>query len=442
MLMKFMEFIEQVFMPPMTRLAQNIYLKAIRSGMVVIIPLTIVGSFFLIALNIPVPGYAEFIAPYASTIVIPFRLTVYMMTVYATFGIGSAMGRERDLDPVNAGVLAMIGFFMTIVPLNVSAFAPIAADVTSVDAASAIYTGWALPLTYLGSAGLFGSILVSITSVEIFYFMKKKNLTIKMPEQVPQSVSDSFAALFPTVVVIGIWFTITNVIGFNIHGFLNYVLSPIQGFVAGNNLFGMVVTVLLITLLWAAGIHGVSIIGGILRPFWQTALEQNMTFVANGGSLAELPNIGVEPFFQWFVWIGGSGGTLGLIIAAMLIGRSKYMKEITKVAFVPSLFNINEPVIFGYPIVMNPALIIPFILGPVIVTIITYVTMSIGLVNAPSVLAPWTLPGPLGAFLACGNDWRALILSLVNVVILTVIYLPFVRIYDKQLLQEEGTLDA
>lgn len=436
---KLLTKIEKSFMPVMAKLADNIYLKAIRNGMVCIIPLTIIGSFFLIALNIPIDGYAEWIAPYADKIVIPFRMTVYMMSVYATFGIGASLGKERDLDPTTSGVLALIGFMMTIIPVTGLVVDPtLAAEGTITEIAAA---GWYMPFQYIGSAGLFGSIVVSIFSVETLYFMKKRNLTIKMPEQVPPSVADSFAALAPTAVVIVVLWLITVVFGFNIHNFFNMLLSPLQNFLAGDNIFGALLTVLLITLLWSAGIHGVSIIGGLLRPFWQIALEANATQIAAGVDPSQLANVTPEPFFQWFVWIGGSGGTLGLLIAALLVAKSKQVKTITKLSFVPGIFNINEPVIFGFPIVMNPTLVIPFIVGPLVVTTISFYAIKLGLVNAPYLLAPWTLPAPIGAVMATA-DFRALILAVVNIVVLTVIYIPFIRMYDKECLKQEGELDA
>ncbi len=298
-----------------------------------------------------------------------------------------------------------------------------------------------MPFQYIGSAGLFGSIIISIFSVETLYIMKKKNLTIKMPEQVPQSVADSFAALAPTAVVIVVLWFITVILGFNIHNFFNVLLSPLQNFLAGENIFGALFTVLLITILWSAGIHGVSIVGGLLRPFWQIALEANATQIAAGVDPSQLSNITPEPFFQWFVWIGGAGGTLGLLIAALMVAKSKQVRTITKLSFIPGLFNINEPVIFGFPIVMNPTLVIPFICGPLIVTTISFYAIKFGFVTAPYLLAPWTLPAPIGAVMATA-DFRALILALVNLVILTIIYIPFVRMYDKECLKQEGALDA
>lgn len=436
---KILAQIEKTFMPVMAKLAENTYLKAIRNGMVCIIPLTIIGSFFLIALNIPLPGYAEWIAPYSDKIVIPFRMTVYMMSIYATFGIGSSLGKERGLDPTTSGVLALVGFMMTIIPVTGLVVDPtLAADGTISEVAA---SGWYMPFQYIGSAGLFGSIVISIFSVETLYIMKKKNMTIKMPEQVPQSVADSFAALAPTAVVILVLWFITVIVGFNIHNFFNVLLSPLQNFLAGENIFGALFTVLLITVLWSAGIHGVSIVGGLLRPFWQIALEANASQIAAGVDPSQLSNITPEPFFQWFVWIGGAGGTLGLLIAALIFAKSKQVRTITKLSFVPGLFNINEPVIFGFPIVMNPTLVIPFIFGPLVVTTISFYAIKFGFVTAPYLLAPWTLPAPIGAVMSTA-DFSALILALINLVILTIIYIPFVRMYDKECLKQEGALDA
>ena len=430
---KFMSLVENKLMPPMIKLSQQTHMKAVRNGMVVIIPLVIVGSFFLIALNLPFPGYEDWVAPYANTLVIPFRLTVYMMSLYVAFGVGSALGRERGLDSTNAGILAVVAFMMTLIPMTGDLVAKGTEVVATADVLS---SGWHLSMVYLGSSGLFGAIVVSLLSVDIFYFMKSKNMVIKMPEQVPASVSDSFAALFPTVVVIGLGFIIFDVLGFNIHSFMNMVMSPFQSFLSGNNLFGALLSVFFIGLLWSVGIHGLSIMGGILRPFWQVALEQNSDAIASGISPVDVPNIITEPFYQWFVWIGGAGATLGLMIAIFLVGKSAMLKEISKIAIVPSIFNINEPVIFGIPIVLNPILMIPFIFAPMVITVISYFAVATNLVIAPYLLAPWTMPGPIGAFLATG-DWKAILLVCFNILVVTLIYIPFVKSYDNQLLREE-----
>lgn len=440
---KFMGWLEKNVSPIMVKLDKIIYLKAVRNGMVAIVPLTIVGSFFLMLINIPIESIDALIAPYDAVLVIPFRLTVYMMAVYTAFAVGSAMGELRGLDSKTSGIIALTGFMMTIIPLtgtlvDSATFAETA--VATVDQAEAMYTGWVLPYTYLGSAGVFGAMVVGIFSVEVLYFMKKKNMTVKMPDSVPQSVSDSFAALFPTfVVVIFIWF-LTCIVGFNIHNFFTTLLSPFQDFLASNSLVGVWFTIILICLFWSAGIHGLSVVGAVIRPFWNIALAENSELIAQGVLASDLPNIVVEPFYQWFVWIGGAGATLGLLIAAAMFAKSQRLKVINKLAIIPGIFNINEPVIFGYPIVMNPILGIPFILAPLVLGTISYFACYFDLVNVPYLLAPWTLPAPIGAWMATG-DWRSVVLVFILIAVSVVIYTPFLRLYDKQLLAEEVAAD-
>ena len=180
-----------------------------------------------------------------------------------------------------------------------------------------------------------------------------------------------------------------------------------------------------------------SIISSLLRPIWLVLLEQNMTAVANG----QVPgNIGTEGFYDLFVWIGGSGGTLALCILFMF-SKSTYLKQIGKLSVVPGIFNINEPIIFGAPIVLNPILAIPFIVGPFLTSTITYIAMKFDLVAKVSVVTPFAIPAPIKAYLSTNGDWRAVVLVLINFAIYFAVFAPFVKAYDKQMLaEEEATL--
>jgi cellobiose PTS system EIIC component len=137
------------------------------------------------------------------------------------------------------------------------------------------------------------------------------------------------------------------------------------------------------------------------------------------------------------IWIGGSGATLGLVIVMLIFAKSRYLKNLGKAVAVPSIFNINEPVIFGLPIVLNPILIIPFIVTPIITATISYFATSVGLVSPTFIRAPWTLPAPIGAYLATGGDWRSIILIFINIAISAVVYLPFLKVYDRKMLSME-----
>ncbi len=412
---KFFEWVERVLMPPMAKLSEQRHLRAIRDGIVSTLPLLIVGSFFLMFAFPPIPKLAEKMSPeLVSKILIPFRLTMGLMSLYASYGIGYSLARSYKLDGISGGILAMAAFIMTTIPLTME-------DV-----------GFVLPMGNLGGAGMFVAILMAIFAVEVMRSLQNRDIMIKMPEGVPDSVARSFEALIPAAVVITIIWIVRVMLDFDIQAFIMNLFKPLVR--AGNTLPGILIPILLITLLWAAGIHGVSVVGSIARPIWMVLLDENMTALADGAKV--LPNIAPEPFFQWFIWIGGSGATLGLVFL-FLTSKSDYLKRLGKACLLPGICNINEPIIFGAPIVLNPLLGIPFIIGPIITGIVSYIAMYFNMVNRPSITPPWTLPAPIGAYLATNGDWRSVILVIINILIMVAIYYPFFKAYEKQLLREE-----
>lgn len=418
---KFSDWIEHGLLPPLAKLAEQKHLRAIRDGIIATMPLIIIGSLFTLIVNFPVPAWTDLIEPYNATIMLPYRITVGLMSLFAAYGMGNSLAKSYNLDGVSGGTLSLGAFLMTMTP---------AMGVLEETGES---LGWVLPMEYLGGSGMFGAILSMIVAVEILRFFQEKNITIKLPEQVPSSVSRSFEAMIPGAVVITLMWFISHVINFNLNETIMTIFSPITE-IAGNSYFGVLIPVLLITVLWAAGIHGVSVVGSLIRPIWLVLLEQNITALAEG---EPIPNIGTEGFFDLFVWIGGSGGTLAVCLL-FLFSKSEYMKQMGKVAIIPGLFNINEPIIFGAPIVLNPILAIPFVLGPVVTTTITYIAMNLNLVAKVSVVTPFTIPAPIKAYLSTNGDWRAIILVLINFAIYLAIYYPFIKAYDKKMLAEES----
>ncbi|NRT75684.1 PTS sugar transporter subunit IIC [Clostridium beijerinckii] len=409
---KFFNWLEKYLLPPMTKLSEQRHLKAIRDGIVSTIPLIIIGSFFLVIAVPPNDWLKQLVAPYVNQIMFPYRLSMGIMALYASFGIAYNLAKSYKLDPLSGGSLGLAAFLLTNVPLNIDP------------------NGWMLSLSSLGGSGMFTAIIMSIFAVEIFRVCKEKNLTIKMPKEVPTSVANSFAALIPAAfIIVPIWI-IRDLLNFDIQKFVLSIFTPLV--TAGNSLPGILVPILLITLLWGCGIHGDSVVGTVARPIWLAMLDANVAAQAAG---QPIPNIAPEPFFQWFVWIGGSGATIGLVIL-MLGSKSRYLKDIARASLIPGICNINEPVIFGAPIMLNPLLIIPFILGPLICGCVSYFAMTLNLVSKPVILAPWTLPAPIGAYLATGGDWRSIILVLINIAIVTALYFPFLKAYEKKLIKE------
>ncbi len=424
-LKKFTEFIEEHLAGPMAKLANQRHLRAIRDGIIATLPLIIIGSFFLIIAFPPLPadwGITQFLTSNAATILLPYRMTMYIMTLYATFGIGASLSKTYNLDVISGGILATIAFLLTFVPVNIPAEA--------LDAAGT--AGFVLPMANLGGGGMFVGIITSILAVEIYRLTDKSKFKITMPEQVPPAVARSFETLTPTLIVILGISTLTYFIGFDWHSTISKIVSPLVS--AADSLPSVLFLIFMITFFWSFGIHGVSIVGSLARPLWLQLLDGNTAAMAAG---KELPNIAAEPFYQWFVWIGGSGCTIGLALLLAFKTKSQFASKLGKATLAPAIFNINEPLIFGTPIVLNPILIIPFILTPMVTATIAWFVTQFGLVNRVIFTAPWTLPGPIGAYLATGGDWRAAVLSVVLIIISVVIYYPFVMIYDNNELEKE-----
>ena len=423
---KFLKWIETRLMPPMTKIGMQRHMVAIRNGVISTLSLILIGSFIMVFANFPIPAVAEWLAPHTANLTIPFRITMGLMAIYASFAMGDSLAKSYDLDGVTGGVLSLAAFLTLTIPLNV--------DTVLTEAGEAAI-GWVLPMQYLGGAGMFSAILTMIFAVEIYRFFIKRDITIKMPDGVPPAVGRSFGALLPgAFIIISLW-VVRVMLNFDINAFIMSIFNPIADLM-GNNMLGALLPMIFIHLLWAAGVHGMNIIGSIVRPMWLMMLDANMAAMADGTPLTQLPYVAPEQFYQWFVTMGGAGVTLVLVFL-LFTCRAKYLRDMAKLTFVPGLFNINEPLIFGMPLMMNPVFTIPFVLNPIILTIVSYSAVRLGLVNGFVANVPWTLPAPIGAYMATGNDWRAIILVLVNLFIAGVIYYPFVKMYDKQMLEEE-----
>lgn len=441
----FLSLVEKYFMPALGKIGENRYMQTIRNGVVSAIPMILVGSIFLVIYFMPIESHVVMVngenvtvnsfgawilyesgsPDWASFIMLPYRLTFAMMGFFVVLGMARSLAEHYKLDTQQACFIAILGYIISLV-------GPVYNGVGN----ATIISGT------MGSASIFGGGIIAILSVELFRICVKYNITIKLPKQVPSVVSKPFAAVIPLLFVIVPCMLLFFSLKFDIHNFMLFLFSPIQEFFAGNNAGGMVVLILLITLLWVSGIHGVSIIGALARPFWISAAQSNLEIIEEKGlqnlfySFSNGGNILTEPFYQWFVWIGGAGATLGLIVSMFIVSKSKYGKTMTSACAIPSIFNINELIMFGFPIVMNPTLIVPFILAPLSMGIVSYLAMLFGWVALPSLTPAWTLPAPVGAFFST-LDWKAIILCLVCIGISILVWLPFAKIYDKQLLKQE-----
>lgn len=422
-----MNYLEQKVLPVTNKIASQRHLLAIRNGILSTLPLTIIGSFFVILLNFPITGYDEWIAPYRDILDIPFRFTVGAMALYASFGVAYALAGHYKIDQLSTGLLSVLAFLLTsIVPVRV--LEPVE---------GVIAAGRFLNISALSAQSLFGAIVTSLLVVEIFRFFISRDIKIKLPDSVPPMVANSFTALIPSFVVIVLFWVVRHVLQFDINSLITMAVSPLKDLLVGNSLVGGLLTVFLIVFFWSLGIHGPAILGPIIRPMWDSAILENMEVFAETGDATQLPTLFTEQFIQWFVWIGGAGSTLALVVLFMF-SKAKYLKELGKLSFLPGLFNINEPIIFGAPIVMNPVLIIPFIIAPLVNVVVSFLFFKFGWIPMIMAKLPFTVPAPLAAIISTNWTIMAGLLVILNFTLSLIIYYPFFKMFEKQQLTIES----
>lgn len=403
------------------RFAAQRHLRALRDGIILGMPLIIIGSFFLILGNLPFEGYSEWlvevgIAEYLNNIV---SGSFGLMALAAVFGIANSLAKYYDVDGISAGILALSSFIIVSPDLIFD-------------------NGSGVNYSHLGSAGLFVAILVGLGSAEIFRFFVQRNWTIKMPEGVPPAVTKSFAALIPGFMVITFWGVVYGLFQFagieNIHDLIANTLGrPLSAL--GTTLWGTLIIVALNSFFWFLGIHGANITNPIIQPVWLQNTDANRLAFEAG---EELPHIITNEFMTNFSWLGGGGATIGLAISLLLFTKSKQSKAMGSLTVVPGLFNINEPLMFGLPVVLNVKMFIPFVLAPMVTVLITYFGMASGLVARPAgIVVPWTMPPVISGYLATGGRISGAVIQVISLLASIAVYYPFVRSSDKLNLKAE-----
>ena len=431
---KFTKTLEEKLMPIAAKVANQRHLAAIRDGIIITLPFIIVGSIFLILANLPIPALNEFYATelggtIQKWISYPVSVTFGLIAVIICMGIGYRLSNSYKVDGISGAIFSLVSFLL-VTPFEI---------VFKHEQYGELSTS-GIPLGLMGSSGLFVAMIMAIISVEIYNYIIKKNLVIKMPDMVPPAVSKSFAALIPGFFIVLVALLIR--IGFestsfkSIHNVATIILTkPLTA--VGGSYFGLMVITLLIHLLWTCGLHGANIVLGIVDPALYVLMDQNRVAFEQGLRGTQLPNVVTRQFFDVFQSMGGSGATFSLVIMMLLWSKSKQLKEIGKLSIGPGLFNINEPILFGLPIVMNPLLIIPFILSPLATVTITYWAMKVGWVARPTGIAiPWTTPPFISGWLVTGHISGAII-QLVTFFVTGMIYYPFFKMWDNKKLEEE-----
>lgn len=420
---RFMDKIGDTIAPIATKMTSNRYLSAIKEGFFGSTPILIAGSIFLLFTSLPFNGYAEFMTnifgkKWMDFFYLPYQASFNLMSIYVVVGMARSLSKYYKVDEKLAIALSFVGIFV-LTPLIFTA-----------DGAKG------LPLDNFAAKGLFVCMIATAISIEIYRFCAQKGITIKMPDSVPQNVSNAFAAVIPAFAIILLFDVLRTLFAMTDFGsaqqfIFTIIQQPLQSL--GGTLPATFIALLVESVIWCFGIHGSSIVSSVMNPIWYALSAENLAAVEAG---IAMPNIVNYQFISFFVKLGGVGATLSLTLLCLFKSKSDQYKALGKLGIGASLFNINEPIIFGFPIVLNPMMMIPFVLSNVTVGVVTYAAIWSGLVPyINGVNLPYTIPVVISGFMLCG--WRGALLQVVLLLITGLIYYPFFKAQDKQAYLEE-----
>lgn len=418
---KIIKYIEK-FKPFFERVSRNIYLRAIRDGFISVMPVVLFSSLFLLVAFVPnIFGYywsedivKMIMKPYGYTMGI-VGLLVAGTTAKA---LSDSVNRELDTTTQINNISVMLA--------SVASFLLLASDQIDGGFGSG----------FLGTTGLITGFIVAFITVNIYKYCVKNNITIKMPGEVPPNLSQTFKDVIPFAltifVVYGIDIFVRKTFGYNSAQVVIEGLKPL--FKAADGYVGIAIIYGVMAMFWFVGIHGPSIVEPAVAALMYLNLETNLNLFQAG----QQANNVITPGLQMFVaTMGGTGATLVVPFMFMWLAKSKQNRAIGKASFLPTTFGVNEPILFGAPLVLNPIFFVPFVFTPVINVWIFKFFVDVFKMNSFMYFLPWTTPAPIGLLLGTGLTKLAFILAPLLIVIDVLIYYPFFKIYDNQILENE-----
>ena len=416
-------WLEKHFLPIAAKIGSEKHLVAIRDAFISIMPITMAGAVATL-LNVffrDLPteagwtGFVDAMAPIIGVNANVWWGSLAILSLVFVFSLGYNLSKAYDVSPLPGGLIAFAAL-ITQMPQ------------TTADGSMWGYINW----SYTQASGLFTALIIGFIATLIYIALTKRNVTIKLPDSVPPAVSRAFAAIIPGVIaiyVIGILaYAVNAFVGMPINDVISkYIQMPFLNLSQG--LFSVIITVFAVQLLWMFGLHGTNVLAPVLDGIYLTALNENNVAFMQG--VEKLPYMWTRGSFDAFVWMGGAGCSLALIIAILIFSKREESRTVAKLSAPMGVFNINEPVTFGLPIVLNPIYFIPFIIIPIVLAIIAYFCTSLGIIPPTFVTVPWIMPPVIYAFLATGGNLMAAVVAIVNLVIAVVLYVPFVMMANR-----------
>ena len=417
------EWINEKLLPPILKFVNTKAITALRNGMLYTMPFSIVGSIFLLLANFPVQSIADWVTnsglgEYFNQ---AYGASFAIMAFFAVMGIAYSYVKAEGYEGLPAGMIGLVIFLLTM-------------ESSVTDAEANVTIANVIDKTWTGGQGMISAILVGLFVGWGYTWFLKRDIRIKLPEQVPTNVANSFTALIPaavlTTIALGIYIFFDKVFQTTVVEWIYTVIqSPMQG--VTDSLGGAMMLGFLVPFLWFFGVHGSTIVGGIMGPILQANSLANTAILESGKALT-LENGGhivTQQFLDQFMTVTGAGMTIGIVLYMVAFARSAQFKQLGRLSLIPACFNINEPIIFATPIVMNPIMVLPFILTPMVSGVITYFALYTGIVPLfTAVQVPWTTPPIISGFLVGGI--RTAILQFVVLAIGFFIYYPFIRKVD------------
>lgn len=423
------KWVQQVLVGKMNKITDFRYFQAIKYGFFAIMPLTIIGSIFLLITDFPIPGYAEWMSKifgenWADYISPAYRATFNIMGLVFSGTMSYKLAERYGMDKLTALVLGIVSYIVVIPKTVVGESGEI--------------IGRVMPFEWTGTKGVIAALIMSIISVEVTRFCIRKKIVFKMPEGVPPMISNAFSALIPGFLIVLISL-ILNGIGAQIAGsFPQLIYAMIQ--VPLQGLIGSPIAIILVAglngLAWWFGIHP-TVVNSMLYPILYANADLNQALADAGNLSFQTGNVGTVQMLDQIGTIGGAGFTIGLVLSMLLARRSSRMKTMLNISLIPSFFNINEPVVFGVPIIFNPLFLIPMTLAPIVSVMIAYGAIAVGFMPMFAARqAPWAMPPIFSGILVSG--WQCAVIQAGVIVVSTLIYYPFVKVLDQQYCKEEG----
>lgn len=412
------KLLQEKLLPVAARLGNNKALVSIRDGITLTIPLLLIGSLLMVIASFPIPGWEKYLGDIgvADYLWKSVDSSFGLLGLVASFGIAYFMARQYKVDGIPAGIVSLSSF-ITVTPFITGE------------------AGAGMPTAFMASKGLFVAMILGLINGYIYQWFINHNIQIKMPDGVPPAVSKSFSAIIPGAVTIVGWLivyaTLDKLSLPNLHEIAQGALGGPLGLL-GNNVIGLLILIFLNSSFWFVGLHGGNVVNAVMKPLWLANLDANKVAYQTGETL---PNIFTSVFMDNFVFIGGGGATIGLVLALGYLAHkkkaSKQLKTLAPITVIPGLFNINEPAMFGVPIVLNILLLVPFILAPMFNLLVAWGAMASGLVPLTYTDPGWTMPPVISGLLATGSISGSL-LQIVLIVLDVLLYLPFVIAIEKR----------